>query len=66
MQANYGKRISSKQILDIHGRKAHVRLKEFSKSPWECKVKKRVEETRGKQTGPGCPRESKWDTGARQ
>ena len=40
--------------------------KEFSKSPWECKVKKRAEEAQGKQTGPGCPRESKWDTGAHQ
>ena len=39
--------------------------KEFSKNPWECKVKKRVGEAQGKQMGPGCPRENKWDTGAR-
>ena len=39
---------------------------EFSKSPGECKVKKMAEEAQGKQTGPGRPRENKWDTGARQ
>ena len=40
--------------------------KEFSKSPWKCKVKKRAEEAQRKQTGPGRPRENKWDTEARQ
>ena len=40
--------------------------KEFSKSPCECKVKKMVEEAQGKQAGLGCPRENKWDIGARQ
>ena len=30
--------------------------KELSKSPWECKVKKRVEEAQGKQMGSGHPR----------
>ena len=41
--------------------------KEFNKSPWECKVKKRVEEAQEKQTGPRRPRENnKWDIRARQ
>ena len=39
--------------------------KEFSKSPWECKVKKRAEEAQGKQTGLGRLRENKWDIEAR-
>ena len=30
---------------------------EVSKSPWEYKVSKRVEEAQGKQMGQGCPRE---------
>ena len=30
---------------------------EVSKSPWEYKVSKRVEETQGKQMGQGCPKE---------
>ena len=38
--------------------------KEFSKSLWEYKVKKRAGEAQGKQTGLGCLRENKWDTGA--
>ena len=42
------------------------KAKEFSKSPRECKVKKKVEEAQGKQTGPGRPRENKWDIGASQ
>ena len=40
--------------------------KEFSKSPWECKVKKRAEKAQGKQTGPGRLRENKWDIRAHQ
>ena len=31
---------------------------EFSKSPGECKVKKKAEEAQGKQTGPERPRET--------
>ena len=38
--------------------------KEFSKCPWECKVKKRAKEAQGKQTGLGRPRKNKWDKGA--
>ena len=40
--------------------------KEFSKNPWECKVKKMVEEAQGKQMGPRRLEENKWDIGARQ
>ena len=40
--------------------------KEFSKSPLECKVKKRAGEAQGKQMGPRHPRENKWDTRAHQ
>ena len=32
--------------------------KEFSKNPWECKVKNRAKEAQGKQTGSGRPREN--------
>ena len=39
---------------------------EFNKSPWECKVKKRVKEAQGKQMGQGHPKENKWDIGAHQ
>ena len=34
--------------------------KEFSKSLWEYKVKKRAGKVQGKQTGPGRLRENKW------
>ena len=40
--------------------------KEPSKSPWECKVKKRAKEAEGKQIGQGHPKENKWDIGAHQ
>ena len=34
---------------------------EVSKSPWECKISKRVKEVQRKQMGQGCPRErQKW------
>ena len=36
---------------------------EFSKTPWECKIKKMAVKAQRKQTGPVCPRENKWDTG---
>ena len=38
---------------------------EVSKSPWSCEVRKRAGEAQGKQTGPGRPRENKWDKGVR-
>ena len=40
--------------------------KEISKSSWECKVKKLVEEAQEKQMSQGRPRKNKWDTRARQ
>ena len=39
--------------------------KEFSKSLWEYKVKKRVGEAQEKKIGLGRLKENKWDTGAR-
>ena len=38
--------------------------KKISKSPWECKIRKWVEDAQGKQMGRGCSRRKKWAKGA--
>ena len=39
MQANHGKRMSSRQILDIHGRKAHARPRSHKTVPSQYKTR---------------------------